>query len=217
MLEYNEVLNSDNNVDEVTRYIGNNSKHSEYTKESGSFHNKLTVENGDFADSSQKKEFNKKLVLALTHEGFNIASTAVKLGIARKSIYNWMEEDADFEKGVRAGSIIDNQIKAMIGVVDNIRKGDLAAQKYYLDKTGYFEKRRDIGEQNNLLEQNENGVFEIPSDVRRIANSLVDEYDVDLVSVQEVDILKHALSIKDNDTASRLQTIRDRFTDEEES
>jgi hypothetical protein len=184
-------------------------------KELGVYSNKLTVENGDFADSSQKKEFHKKLVLALTHEGFNLSSTAQKLGIARKSIYNWMEEDLEFERGVRAGSIIDNQIKAMIGVVDNIRKGDLAAQKYYLDKTGYFEKRRDIGDQHNLLEQNEQGVFEIPSDVRRIANSLVDEYDTDLIGIPDVDILKQALSIKDSDTASRLQSVRDRFNEEE--
>lgn len=178
---------------------------------------KLSVANGDFLDIDQKKEFNKKLVLSLVHEGWNLASTAKKLGVARKSIYNWMNEDPDFERGVRAGSVEEIKIKAMVGLVENINQGDLAAQKYYLDRVKYFEKRQDIGEQNNLLTENEQGVFEVPSDIKRIADSLVDDYEeINIDPGKQEDILKYALSVKDADTANRLQEVRNRFHEEDQ-
>jgi len=176
--------------------------------------NKLTVENGGFSDVDQKKEFNKQLILALVHEGFNLLSISKKLSISRSSIYNYMAEDKEFESGVRAGGLQENQIKAMIGLIDNVKKGDLGAQKYFLDKTKYFEKRQDIAEQNDYSSNNQ--IITIKDDVESIAASLVDEETLRGIKESNENLLMRSLEARDDEIQEKFKEVKNRMDNESE-
>ena len=178
---------------------------------------KLTVGNGGFQDIDQKQEFNKNLIVALAHEGFNILSIANKLknrGVSRSTIYNYMAEDKVFEKEVKAGMLQRNQIKAMVGLIDNIDKGDLAAQKYFLDRTKYFEKRQDIAEQNDY--SNPNGsIITIKDDVESIAASLVDEQTLNEMKKNNENLFMKSLEARDEEIQGKFKRVREKMNNEQ--
>ena len=156
---------------------------------------KMTVSNGDFANEKQKIMVMKRMIAALIHKGFNISSAADALSITRQTIHNYMNEDHEFKNLIESGLLEDVQQKAMMRLTQKALMDDSeTAQKYLLDKSGYWENRRDV----NRKDIQSDNIIEIvtPADVKSIADSIIGDFDFDLDDPTE-DKLQAALRATD--------------------
>lgn len=150
---------------------------------------KMTVGNGDFDSIEQKKKVYKQMISAMVHKGFNISSTADSLGITRQTIHNYMNEDYEFKQKVESGLIEEVGQKAMVRLTHKALIEDSeTAQKYLLDKSGYWEKRNDVRKDNDTGER----IIQVilPEDIKNVADSLIGDFDVDLSDPTEDQLQK---------------------------
>lgn len=150
---------------------------------------KMTVGKGDFTSNEQKKMVYKKLIGSLIHRGFNISSAADSLGITRQTIHNYMNEDNEFRQMIESGLIEEVSQKAMVRLTHKaIIEDSETAQKYLLDKSGYWEKRNDVKRD----EETGARVIQVilPEDIKNVADSLIGDFDVDLSDPTEDQLQK---------------------------
>lgn len=158
---------------------------------------KMTVANGDFTSIEQKKKVMKRMVAALIHKGFNISSAADALEITRQTIHNYMNDDPEFRQMIESGLIEEVGQKAMMKLTHKALIEDSeTAQKYLLDKTGYWDRRRDV---NTAVNPSQSGdVIDVimPSDIKGVADSLIGDFELDMVDPTE-DALQKVLRASD--------------------
>lgn len=180
---------------------------------------KRTIANGWGDTKEQKKMLTKELVKTLIHSGIgstgkntNIAKICSVANISRKTLYNYMEEDKQFERQVRSGMLVDLQVQAAMNVMDTIKKGDYIASQKYLKDTGYYNKytnqeKSDIPE----LTENEDGSFSLPNSIEDIAGDIMLSLDGEYVDTDNGDTgdkLAEALRLKDIEAEKKMAEIR---------
>lgn len=159
----------------------------------------------EFANIGEKQKFKKSLILGYLSKGSSKKAASEMSGVTEQTFYNWCKDDLEFKAMADACLGGEDELIALTNVSRAVRKGDMEATKYLLNKRRYYEKRFDSKFQDDKVKELEKnpitGVFEpMADDV--VSGLLGDGFELD--NTDGVDELEAALYKQEEDYNSRM-------------
>lgn len=153
----------------------------------------------DFDSLEEKHKFKQSLILGYLSKGSTKKAAAEMAGIDEATFYRWAKKYPEFKEMADACLGGEDELIALTNVSRAVRRGDMDATKYLLNKRKYYEKRYDpqlMDDKNKELAKNPvTGVFEVMEQDDIISGLLGDNFEVDENS--GMDSLEQALYEED--------------------
>lgn len=154
----------------------------------------------DFDSLEEKQKFKKSLILGYLSKGSTKKAAAEMAGIDEATFYRWAKRDNQFKQMADACLGGEDELIALTNVSRAVRRGDMDATKYLLNKRKTYEKRYDpsyMSDKNKELAKNPvTGVFEVYESDEIISGLLGDSFELDESS--GMDALEQALYEEDD-------------------